>query len=192
MASNPVTKVTEEEYLAIDRAAEVRSEFFDGEMFAMSGGSMRHARLQRNIIVELHARLFGGKCEVFTSDFRVRISPGRMYAYPDVTVVCGKPLLADERQDILLNPTVIIEVLSPSTEQYDRGVKFQYYRGIESLKDYLLVDQNQVRIEQYTRGDASTWTLRDFQRPEDELRIDSIGVSLTLARIYDRIELPNA
>src|ERR1700737_1281478 len=116
MASDPVTRVTEEEYLAIDRAAEVRSEFFDGEMFAMSGGSMRHARLQRNIIVELHAILLGSKCEVFTSDFRVRISPGRMYAYPDVTVVCGKPTLADERQDILLNPAVIFEVLSPTTE----------------------------------------------------------------------------
>jgi Uma2 family endonuclease len=192
MASNPVTKVTEEEYLAIDRAAEVRSEFFDGAMFAMSGGSMRHARLQRNIIVELHARLLGGKCEVFTSDFRVRISPGLMYAYPDLTVVCGVPLLADERQDILLNPAVIFEVLSPSTEYYDRGVKFQYYRGIESLTDYILVDQNQTRIEQYTRGNANTWTLHDYQRPEEDLRIDSIGISPALARIYDRIELPNA
>ena len=115
-----------------------------------------------------------------------------MYAYPDVTVVCGKPILVDERQDILLNPAVIFEVLSPSTEQYDRGVKLRYYRAIESLTDYLLVDQNQIRIEQYTRGDAGTWTLRDYQRPVEELRIDSIGVSLALARIYDRIELPNA
>ena len=192
MASNPVTKVTEEEYLAIDRAAEVRSEFFDGEMFAMSGGSMRHARLQRNIIVELHARLLGSKCEVFTSDFRVRISSCRMYAYSDVTVVCGKPILADERQDILLNPAVIFEVLSPSTEYYDRGPKFQYYRAIESLTDYILVDQNQVRIEQYTRGAANTWTLRDYQRPEEDLQIPSIGISLALERIYDRVELPKA
>jgi Uma2 family endonuclease len=192
MASNPVTKVTEEEYLAIDRAAEVRSEFFDGEMFAMSGGSMRHARLQGNIYFELHNALRGRDCEAFGSDFRVRVSPGRMYTYPDVTVVCGDPLLADERQDILLNPAVIFEVLSPTTEHYDRGPKFQYYRGIESLTDYILVDQNQIRIEQYTRKDANTWTLRDYQRPEEELRIDSIGVSLALARIYDRIELPNA
>jgi Uma2 family endonuclease len=192
MASNPVTRVTEEEYLAIDRAAEVRSEFFDGEMFAMSGGSMRHARLQANIGGELHTALRGTDCQAFGSDFRVRVSPGRMYAYPDVTVVCGRPLLADERQDILLNPAVIFEVLSPSTEQYDRGVKLRYYRAIESLTDYILVDQNQIRIEQYTRGDAGTWTLRDYQRAEEELRIDSIGVSLTLARIDDRIELPNA
>jgi Uma2 family endonuclease len=192
MASNSVTRVTEEEYLAIDRAAEVRSEFLDGEMFAMSGGSMRHAQLQGNIYGELYNALRGGDCQAFTSDFRVRVSPGRMYAYPDVTVVCGKPRLADERQDILLNPSVIFEVLSPSTEYYDRGVKFQHYRTIETLKDYILVNQDEIRIEQYTRGEANTWTLRDYQRREDELRIDSIGVSLALARIYDRIELPNA
>jgi Uma2 family endonuclease len=192
MASNPVTRVTEEEYLAIDRAAEVRSEFFDGEMFAMSGGSMRHASLQANLHGELYVALRGKDCRAFTSDFRVRVSPGRMYAYPDITVVCGRPLLADEHQDILVNPTVILEVLSPSTEHYDRGVKFQRYRAIESLKDYILVNQDEIRIEQYTRRDAHTWTLHDYQRPEEELRIDSIGVSLALARIYDRIELPNA
>lgn len=97
MASSPITKVTEEQYLALDRAAEVRSEFFDGEMFAMSGRSMRHSALQANIISEFHSALRGTGCREFTSDFRVRVSPGRMYAYPDVTVVCGKPLLADER-----------------------------------------------------------------------------------------------
>jgi Uma2 family endonuclease len=192
MASNPVTKVTEEEYLTIDRAAEVRSEFFDGEMFAMSGGSMRHAQLQANLHGELYVALRGSDCQAFTSDFRVRVSPGRIYTYPDVTVVCGRPLLVDERQDILINPAVIFEVLSPSTEYYDRGVKFQYYRAIESLTDYILVNQNEIRIEQYTRGEANTWTLRDYQRAEEELRIDSIGTSLLLARIYDRIELPNA
>ena len=189
MASNPVTKVTEEEYLAIDRAAEMRSEFLEGEMFAMSGGSMRHARLQGNIYFEIHNALRGSNCQPFGSDFRVRVSPGRMYAYPDVLVVCGKPLLVDERQDILLNPTVIVEVLSPSTERYDRGVKSQYYRGIESLRDYVLVDQNQVRIEHYSRGDANVWTLRDYQRQEEELRIDSIRISLPLARIYEGVEI---
>jgi Uma2 family endonuclease len=192
MASNPVTRVTEEEYLAIDRAGEVRSEFFDGEMFAMSGGSMRHAQLQANLHGELYVALRDKDCRAFTSDFRVRVSPGRMYAYPDITVVCGRPLLADEHQDILVNPTVILEVLSPSTEYYDRGVKFRRYRAIESLRDYILVSQDEIRIEQYTRRDPNTWTLRDYQRPEEELRIDSIGVSLALARVYDRIELPIA
>jgi len=189
MASNPVTKVTEEEYLAIDRAAEMRSEFLEGEMLAMSGGSMRHAVLQRNILGELYTALRGSNCQPFGPDFRVRVSPGRMYAYPDVLVVCGKPLLVDERQDILLNPTAIFEVLSPSTERYDRGVKSQYYRGIESLRDYVLVEQNQIRIEQYSRGEGNVWTLRDYQRLEEELRIDSIQVSLPLSRIYEGVEI---
>jgi Uma2 family endonuclease len=186
MASNAVTKVTEEQYLAMDRAAEFRSEFLDGEIVAMSGASMRHSRLQANLISHLHIAV-KSECQEFTADFRVRIPP-RMYAYPDVTVVCGQPVLADEHQDVLLNPKVIFEVLSPSTEYYDRGLKFQRYRKIESLTDYILVAQDQIGIEQYTRGDANTWTLRDYQRAEDVLHIASIGVSVPLSAIYERIE----
>jgi Uma2 family endonuclease len=181
--------VTAEEYLAMDRAAEFRSEFLDGEIVAMSGGSPRHSRLKVNLTIGVGTALRGTSCEVFDSDFRVRVSP-RMYTYPDLTVVCGKLKLADERRDILLNPTAIFEVLSPSTEYYDRVVKFQHYRAIESLQDYILVAQDQVRIEHYTRGDASTWTIRDYQHAEDVLRIASIGVSLPLAAIYERIEFP--
>jgi Uma2 family endonuclease len=191
VASNPVTKVTEEQYLAIDRAAEFRSEFLDGEMVARSGVSMRHARLQQNISVGLDNPLRDRGCEVFGSDFRVRVSR-RMYAYPDVSVVCGEPRLADERQDILLNPVVIFEVLSPSTEKYDRGVKFQHYRTVDSLKDYVLVDQDQFRIEHYSRETDNTWTLHDHQGLNDELKFASIGVSLSLSRIYDRVQLPGA
>jgi Uma2 family endonuclease len=189
MASSPVTKVSAEEYLALDRAAEFRSEFLDGEIIAMSGGSVRHARLGGSIYAQLYNALQGSDCEPFNSDFRVGVS-SRMYFYPDVIVVCGKPALADERQDILLNPTVIVEVLSPSTEHYDRGVKFQCYRGIESLRDYILVAQDQIRIEQYTRGEANTWTLRDYHDIGETLLIESVRVSLPLARIYERIELP--
>jgi Uma2 family endonuclease len=189
MASNAVTKVTAEQYLAMDRAAEFRSEFLDGEIVAMSGGSMRHSELGANLIGEVRAALRKTPRRTFTSDFRVRVS-SRMYTYPDVTVVCGKPLLADEREDILLNPTVIFEVLSPSTEYYDRGMKFQHYREVESLQDDILMAQDQVRVEQYTRGDASTWTLRDYQHAEDVLRIASIGVSVPLSALYERIEFP--
>jgi Uma2 family endonuclease len=181
--------VTEEQYLEIDRAAEVRSEFLDGEIIAMSGGSLRHSGLQVNLTGEVRAALRGTSCQAFSADLRVRVSP-RMYTYPDLTVVCGKPMLADERQDILLNPTVIFEVLSPSTESYDRGVKLRHYRSIESLQDYILVAQDQVRIEQYTRGEAHTWTLRDYQSAGETLLIESIGVSLPLARLYERIEFP--
>src|SRR6202035_5436913 len=110
MASNPVSKLSEEQYLAIERAAEFKSEFMDGVMYAMSGGTMRHSALARNILMEMHAMVRGGECQTFGSDLRVRVS-GRMYAYPDVSVVCGKPQLADEQKDILLNPIVIFEVL---------------------------------------------------------------------------------
>jgi Uma2 family endonuclease len=189
VASNPVTKVSAEEYLALDRAAELRSEFLDGEIVAMSGGSMRHAVLQVNLIGEVRAALRGTSCQAFNSDLRIRVS-SRMYTYPDLTVVCGKPMLADERQDILLNPTVIFEVLSPSTEHYDRGVKLRHYRSIDSLQDYILVSQDQVRIERYTRRDANTSTFRDYQGPNETLLIESIGTSLPLTSIYERIEFP--
>jgi Uma2 family endonuclease len=191
VASNPVTKVTEEQYLAMDRAAELRSEFLDGQMIAMSGASLVHNRLQGNIYAEVRAALRDRNCEAFNSDLRIRVS-ARVYTYADVSVVCGKPVLADERQDILLNPVVIFEVLSPSTEKYDRGVKFQHYRTIDSLKDYILVDQDQVRIEHYSRETDNTWTLHDHEKLDDELKITSIGVSLPLGRIYDRVEFPAA
>jgi Uma2 family endonuclease len=187
VATQPVTKLTEEEYLARERAAEYKSEYFDGEMFAMSGASMQHGRLERNLIAEITVALRGGPCEAFTSNLRVRVS-GRLYTYPDVSVVCGEPLLADKEHDVLLNPTAIFEILSPSTEKYDRGLKLQHYRTIATLQDYILVDQDQIRIEQYTRQDANVWTLRDYQRLEDELPLASIGISLPLARIYDRVE----
>lgn len=187
MASHSVTKLTEEQYLALDRAAEFKSEYFDGEMFAMSGGSMEHARLQKNITGELYNALRGRDCEPFGSDFRVRVS-SRMYTYPDVSVVCGKPVLADDHQDVLLNPVAIFEVLSPSTETYDRGFKFQRYRTIASLQDYILVNQTEIRIEHYTRQANNLWILRDYQLLDEEMTISSIGVSLPLSRIYDRVE----
>jgi Uma2 family endonuclease len=190
VASSPITKVTAEEYLALDREAEFRSEFIDGEIIAMSGGSMRHARLAGSMFGQFYVALQGSECEAFNSDFRVRAS-SQIYVYPDVVVVCGRPVLADERQDILLNPRVIVEVLSPSTEHHDRGVKFQNYRTIETLRDYILVAQNPVRIEQYTRGQANTWTLREYQEIGDMLLIESVGISLPIARIYERIEFPS-
>jgi Uma2 family endonuclease len=190
MASNAVTKITEEQYLALDRAAEFRSEFLDGDMIAMSGGSMRHSALQINLAGEVRLALRGTACRAFNTDLRVRVSPS-MYTYPDLTIVCGKPLAADGRQDILLNPTVIFEVLSPTTEYYDRGLKFRRYREIETLTDYILVDQDQTRIEQFTRGQANTWTLHDYQRQDEALLIPSIGVSLPLAAIYEGIEFPS-
>jgi Uma2 family endonuclease len=192
VSSNPVTKLSEEQYLAIERAAEFRSEFVNGEMFAMSGGTMRHSALQANILVELSPLIRGRGCRAFAADMRVRVSATGMYTYPDVSVLCGRPQLADEHADTLLNPIVIFEVLSPSSEKYDRGLKFQSYRTIESFQDYILVDQDRVRIEHYTRQGSNTWNLRDCQGLYEDLVVVSLGVTLSLRRIYDGVDPPAA
>jgi len=186
VASNPLSKLTEEQYLAIERAAEFKSEFVDGEMFAMAGASNVHGLIQGNLFGELYMVLRGGACGPFGSDSRVKV-PSRAYLYPDVTVVCGKQQTTGEHGDILIGPVAIFEVLSPSTEKYDRGLKFQLYRTIGSLKDYILLNQ-EVRIEQFTRQPDGTWTFRDYQGPDEELKIDSIGVAIPLRRIYDQVE----
>ncbi len=188
MASSPVTKLTEEQYLALERAAETRSEFVDGEMFAMSGGTTGHARLQSNLHGELYSALRDGGCHAYTSDFRVRTASG-VLTYPDVSVVCGDAKLADSYADTLLNPTVLIEVLSPSTEGYDRGLKFQHYRTIESLRDYLLVDQGKIRVEQFTRQSDGTWTFRDYLNESDDVVIESIAVRISMRRIYAGVDV---
>jgi Uma2 family endonuclease len=189
VASNPVSKLTEEQYLALDRAADFKSEFVDGEMFAMAGASNAHGLIQANLLAELHLALRGSACRPFGSDSRVKVSR-RAYVYPDVSVVCSKQQTTGEQSDILVNPVAIFEVLSPSTEKYDRGLKFQLYRTNDSLRDYVLVNQEQVRIEQFTRQPDGTWTFRDYQGPDEELKIDSIGVAIPLRRIYDQLEIP--
>jgi Uma2 family endonuclease len=188
MASNPVSKLTEEQYLAIERAAEFKSEFIDGEMFAMAGGSNRHAILQGNLFGELYVGLRGSSCRPFGSDSRVSI-PGRACVYPDVTVACGQQPAAGQNNDLLTNPVAIFEVLSPSTEKYDRGLKFQLYLTVDSLRDYILVNQDQVRIEHFTRQPDGIWIPRDCQGPDEELKIDSIGLAIPLHRIYDQLDL---
>lgn len=187
MAANPITKLTEEEYLAIERRAEFKSEFLDGRMLAMSGASLRHGAIQHNLAVELDRVLRGSGCLIIGSGLRVRVSE-RFFMYPDLLVVCAKPILADAHNDTLLNPDVVFEILSPSTEMYDRGIKFQRYRAIPSLQEYILVGQNQRRIEQFTRGANYTWTMRDYQGG-DELMINALGVSIPLSQIYHQIEV---
>ena len=188
MASNPISKLTEEQYLALDRAAKSRSEFVHGEMFAMAGASMSHLRLQQNLAGELHVSLRGTRCEAFGSACRIRVSR-EAYVYADVSAACG-PVMADEHDDILTNPVAIFEVISPSTEKYDRGLKIQLYRTIDSLKEYILVNQEQARIERYTRQPDGTWSLHDYVGPDAELKIDSIGVAIPLRRIYERVNIP--
>jgi Uma2 family endonuclease len=188
MSSERKTRLTPAEYLALERKAEVRSEYLDGDMVAMSGGSREHNLIVGNIVGELRTHLKGRTCEVYPSDMRVNVSATGLYTYPDVTVVCGEPELQDERRDTLLNPTVIFEVLSESTESYDRGSKFAHYRKIPSLVEYVLVSQREYRIEQYVRQSDGPWLRSEVRGLKSKLELPSLQCSIELAQIYERIE----
>ena len=190
MSSQPTTYLTPAQYLAIERKAEHKSEYIDGEMVAMTGASRNHNLIAFNLTREISQQLRGRPCEGYASDMRVRVPSTRLYTYPDVVVVCGEPQFEDEYVDTLLNPTVIIEVLSPSTELYDRGKKFGFYRSIESLAEYLLIAQDERRVEQYAKQADGRCLLSDYRLPEDVIELPSIQCKLTMREIYDKAALP--
>ena len=152
---------TPEEYLAVERASETRSEYFAGDIVAMTGASRAHNLIVLNVGAELRAQLRGRACESYVEGMRVKVVAAGVYTYPDVVVVCGEPVFEDEQVDTVLNPTLIVEVLSPSTERYDRGRKLEHYRKIPSLSEYILIAQDARRIEWYTRQEGGLWSYRD-------------------------------
>ena len=180
--------ISEDEYLAIEREASYKSEYLNGEMFAMAGASRRHVAIVTNIVTELHSALKGGPCRVFSTDLRLRVSPSGLYTYPDVMVACGELEFLDEEVDTLLNPVLIAEVLSKSTRDYDRGDKFASYRSIASLQDYLLVDQNGCHVEYFSRRSGGRWILSESDDPGSSVHLRSIDVTLGLADVYYGIE----
>ena len=185
----PKKLLSPEEYLAIERDSEVRHQYYRGEMFAMSGASREHNLLATSISAEIYNALREKRCEVYSSDMRVKVSPTELYTYPDVVVTCEKPRFEDDHFDTLLNPQVVIEVLSDSTETYDRGGKFAQYRQIESLRDYMLVSQKRPLIEHYTRQEEG-WLLTDARELAGSITIESIGCTLQLSDVYVKIEFP--
>ena len=176
------------EYLQAEEAAEVKHEFHHGELFAMVGASAPHDLIATNLITRLNIALEGRDCFVFSGDMTVEVDPGKHYAYPDVSVVCGDVEFVANRNDIIVNPAAIFEVLSPSTSDYDRGGKFRAYRRIASLRDYLLVDQFAVSVEHFHRGTDGRWLLSDHEGEGSVLRIESLAVELPLTQIYDRVD----
>ena len=174
------------DYLSLERSAAFKSEYIDGEIVAMSGGSFAHNLIAANIAGELRAQLRQGSCMVTSSDQRVKTPKGGLYTYPDVTVICCEPVFEDAAQDTVTNPTVIVEVLSPSTEAYDRGEKFARYRLIPSLREYVLVSQDQPRVEWYTRG-ASGWLLQDTGGMDGSIDLAALGCTLALAEVYAKV-----
>lgn len=192
MSSLAETYYTPEQYLALESKAEYKSEYINGHIFAMSGASREHILIAVNLAGELRSLLRERPCEVYNSDMRVKVHPTGMYTYPDVTVVCGEPRFDDKQTDTLVNPTVIIEVLSPSTESYDRGEKFAHYRRLGSLVDYVLVAQDKVQVEHYVRQSetGNQWTLTEISDLGDTLHLASIDCNVALQDIYDRVQFP--
>lgn len=189
MSSQPKIRITPEEYLAIERAADGKSEYCNGEVFAMTGGTRQHNLITVNVSSSLHAQLKKRRCTVYSSDQRVRVSATGLYTYPDVTVVCGEARFADDHEDTLLNPTVIIEVLSRSTEGYDRNEKFAHYRKLASLPEYVLIAQVRCHVERYLRRPNEEWLLSETDDIGDSIRLSSIDCMLALADIYEKVEM---
>jgi Uma2 family endonuclease len=180
-------KLTPQEYLDLEELAEYKSEYYQGEIFAMSGGSPSHALIATNFARALGNALQGSGCRVYNSDLRVHVPAITFYAYPDISVVCGKLELTGDRQDNLANPVLIVEVLSPSTESYDRGEKFSLYRSIPSLREYVLVAQNRLSVEVFHRNDAGIWELH---LPEEgKVALASIGCTVRLDDVYADVEM---
>lgn len=181
--------IAESEYLEMEAVSPVKHEYFDGEIFQMAGASYDHNLATGNIYASLHFQLRRRDCSVVQNDMRLFIETSGLYTYPDVMVVCGKPEIKKYKGlDNLLNPNLIVEVLSPSTADYDKGAKFDHYRTIESLQEYVLVWQDKKRVARYTRQADESWVLRDFIGEEAEIVLSSIDCRLSMEDIYDKVD----
>jgi len=187
MSTTTGVRVTAEEYLRLERLAETKSEYFDGEIFPMPGVTRQHNLINGNLVFELKTQLGGRPCDVYFCDMRVKAPASSSYAYPDIAVLCGEPVFEDAHSDTLLNPQLIIEVLSQSTERHDRGRKLRHYRSIESLLEYVLISQTECSIERYARQLSGEWAYTEVTGPTSVLELASISCHLSLARVYDRI-----
>ena len=189
MASQTKAYISPEEYLSIERKTEQKSEYLHGTMVAMGGASERHNLIAGNIFASLHRQMGGRPCKVYTNDMRVKGSATGTYTYPDVVALRGETRFDDQQRDTLINPAVIVEVLSESTEAYDRGEKSENYRKLESLVEYLFVAQDRVHIEHYVRQDDNAWLLSQAGAPGDAVNLLSIECSLLLSEIYDKVDI---
>ncbi len=187
MSTQPNIYLSPEEYLALERQAEFKSEYFNGVVYAMSGASLNHNKIVANVIAELVQQLRGRPCSALPSDIKVRMPDSRKFFYPDISVVCGEPQFHDERTDVILNPILLIEVLSESTEGFDRGGKFQAYQRLESLQEYILLSQNKPVIEQYVRQSEAVWKYTAVIGLESSLSLPSIECTLNLSNVYDKV-----
>lgn len=187
-ALSQTKKYTPEEYLALEEQAEFRSEYNDGVITAMAGGSLNHARITKNVSRLLDEKLNEG-CESFTTDVKIQVENYRKFYYPDVFVICGEPVFYQKRTDTIVNPILIVEVLSGSTEAKDRGEKMLAYRTLETLREYVLVSQDKAVVEQYSKNADGNWIHKATIGLNSKVKFESIEVELTLEEIYRRIKL---
>jgi len=187
MSTQPTPRLTSAEYLALERSADIKGEFFDGEIFAMAGASREHNLIVGNFIRELGNQLRNGPCEVYPGDMRVKVDATGLYTYPDVVVACEKPTFEDDYVDTLLNPTLLVEVLSESTEKYDRGKKSGHYRQLASLQEYVLVSQDEPHVEHYARQNDGHWILTEASGLEASIELPAVGGLLLLSEVYARV-----
>ena len=192
MSSQPKPYLTSEEYLALERTAAYKSEYFRGEVFAMAGASPTHVLMVSNIVAALHGQLRRRPCTVYATDLRLKVHASGLYTYPDVVVVCGEPQFDDDQRDTMVNPALIVEVLSESTQDYDRGGKFAQYRKIPSFVEYVLVAQDECHVEHFVTQADGLWLLSETDRLEDVLTLSSIECTLFLSDIYEKVQLPTA
>ncbi len=192
VSTHPEHRYTEEEYLALERASDTKSEYLDGVIYAMGGASPRHVQIVGNVSGELRGRLRDKPCLVYSTDLRVRASKDGLYAYPDVVVVCGEPRFVDGELDTLTNPLLVVEILSDSTKNYDRGEKFERYRSNPSFREYLLIAQDRVHVERFVRQEDGSWVLHETNDFSDEIELSSVGCFLPVAEIYFKVTLDDA
>lgn len=179
--------ISEQDYLNAERLALNKHEYFRGEIFAMSGASLPHNKIFSNLFIDTGVKLKGKKCQPFGGDLRIHIPKNTLYTYPDLSIVCGDPKTTDDSFDTVTNPTVIFEILSKSTRNYDKGEKFTLYRDIESLNEYILIDSEKIMVEKFTKNSDKSWTLTEYIDLEVGFEMKSIGVSLRLCDIYDGV-----
>ena len=179
--------ISPEQYLEMERASETKHEYYKGEVFAMSGASLPHNFVSHNVYGSLIIFLKGKNCKPFGSDLRIHIPENSLYTYPDISIICGKPETTDSFRDSIINPSVIIEILSKSTKDYDRGTKFTLYRSIKTLKEYILIDSTSVSVEIFTKQEDNSWNLTEFKQLSDSFRITTINLALHLKDVYEDV-----
>jgi Uma2 family endonuclease len=189
MATPARSFITPQEYLERERKATYKSEYLNGQVFAMSGTSPQHSIINVNLIAAFHRQIAGKGCQVYTSDMKVRVESTNLYTYPDVSVVCGKPRFDADEMGILLNPVLIAEILSPSTERYDRVGKFAMYSSTTSLREYVLVSQSAVKVERYFRRPGGKWLLTEVSHLKDSIKLASVPAVLKVRDLYRQVDV---